>query len=139
MNRRPRKQKPVAEINITPFTDVILVLLIIFMIATPLMSQTTSKVNPLKAKKAKAAAPAADTPKINIIIDQAGTIFLEKEAVTIDELSESLADMHKNNPSVHVLLRADSVTQYRYIARVLDVLNDTDIKNINIAVETDNT
>jgi biopolymer transport protein ExbD len=136
MNRLSRKQTLMAEINITPFTDVILVLLIIFMIVTPLISQSDLKVNPLKARRTKAPV-AGDVHKVDVNINQDGVIFLEKEAVTQEELSERIAETFKKNPELHILLRADQTTQYRYIAKVLDILSDLDIKNINVAVETE--
>lgn len=134
MKKLKRKHNLIAEINITPFTDVILVLLIIFMILTPLMSQADLKVSPVKVKESKATT-ITDIQKINIKVSQEGIAYLNKKAMTLDELNEEVSSLYKKNPDLHILLRAEPAAQYRYIAKVLDLLSASGIKNINVAVE----
>ena len=74
MNRRPIKQRVMTEINITPFTDVILVLLIIFMITTPLILQSSIKVNLPEAASGK---PFTNTRQINITISDNNVIYID--------------------------------------------------------------
>ncbi|MFA6281320.1 MAG: biopolymer transporter ExbD [Candidatus Omnitrophota bacterium] len=134
MNSKCRKQNLIAEINITPFTDVILVLLIIFMITTPLIVQSSLKVN---LAPAKSGAPVTkQVTSLNITVNKTGVIYLEKEAVTIDELTESVGKTFTDDNNLSVLVHADEVVQFKYLARVLDVLNGMGIKNINVAVAT---
>src|SRR3989338_9959023 len=104
MNPRSRKQRPIAEINITPFTDVILVLLVIFMITTPLILQSSIKVNLPNAKSAKAS---DSTNKIDIVINKKGSIYLDNKAVTKEELKEKIGMMRKNKPDIAVVLLSD--------------------------------
>jgi biopolymer transport protein TolR len=126
-----RKPKLVTEINITPFTDVILVLLIIFMIATPLLSQPNLKVTIPSAKNTKAA---SESRKVNITINNQGVIYLEKEPVTKEELQDGVKILHKNNPQIHVLLVIDEKAIFKDISKVLDVLSGAQIEDVNIAV-----
>ena len=134
MISKPRRQRAMAEINITPFTDVILVLLVIFMITTPLISQSVIKVNLPNAKSAKA----DDSPgKVNIVIDKKGLIYLEDKVVTRDELKSNIELMHKDDPDLRVVLLSDRLSKFKDIVCVLDVMNEVGIKNLNIASKTD--
>lgn len=134
MNPRSRKQRPIAEINITPFTDVILVLLVIFMITTPLILQSSIKVNLPNAKSAKAN---NGGEKVNIVVDKKGSIYLDDKAVTKDELKVKIGAVYKNEPNLEVVLLSDKLSKFRDIVSVLDVMNEVGIKNINIAARLD--
>ena len=135
MKTQSRKQRPIAEINITPFTDVILVLLVIFMITTPLIMQSSIKVNLPNAKSAKAANKSLD--KISIVIDKKGSIYLDDKVVSKDELREKIEAMHKDKPDLEVVLLSDKLSKFRDIVNVLDVMNEVGIKNLNIATRLD--
>ena len=130
MNYRLRRQKLVSEINITPFTDVILVLLIIFMIATPLISQSSLKV---KLPEAKSAGPIKEKQQLNITVTNEGLIYLNEQLVTKKELKQKVSGLHRDNPELNVLLQSDRLVQFKNIVGVLDVLNEMGIKNLNIA------
>ena len=132
MNIKSRKQKLVAEINITPFTDVILVLLVIFMITTPLITQSMIKV---KLPQAKSGVPVEVARQIQagITITNEGLIYLEEKLVTRKELREKIALIHEDNPGLSVILRSDRLVQFKNIVGVLDILSELGIKNLNIA------
>ncbi len=134
MARRPQKQRQrlVAEINITPFTDVILVLLVIFMIATPLIYQTSIKV---KLPEVAGVKPAENLTRIEITVTESGAIYLDKESVSDKVLKEKIDKMHKDNPNISIFLRADKSVKFKYIVKVLDILTDLGIKNLNIAAQ----
>lgn len=130
MNRKLRRKKLVAEINITPFTDVILVLLVIFMIATPLLSQSGLKVSLPQAQSAQALDLKA-SPLITITRD--GPVYLDKKLVTNKELKEKMSASRKNNPSLSVILNIDKAVQYKDMVKVLDILSELGINNLNMA------
>ncbi len=132
MNRPPRKQKLVAEINITPFTDVILVLLIIFMITTPLISQTNLKVN-LPTAKSGTQPEAAKASKAEITISREGPVYLNGKVVNKKELKEEIRAMHNNNPELSVTVRSDKSVKFQDIVNVLDPLTELGINKLNIA------
>jgi len=136
MNIKSRKQKLVAEINITPFTDVILVLLVIFMITTPLITQSMIKV---RLPQAKSGVPveAARQIQAGITITNEGLIYLEEKLVTRKELREKIAMIHEDNPGLSVILRSDRLVQFKNIVGVLDILSELGIKNLNIAATTE--
>jgi biopolymer transport protein ExbD len=136
MNVKSRKQKLVAEINITPFTDVILVLLVIFMITTPLISQVNLKVNLPEAKSGKPL-EGVEVAQADVTITNEGVTYLGTELVTRKELKEKMRWLHKNNPDIVVILKADRFVQFKNIVNILDVLSELGIKNLNIAATTD--
>jgi len=134
MNPRLRKQKAIAEINITPFTDVILVLLIIFMVTTPLIIQTSIKVNLPNAKSAKA----VDTSnQLDITVSSKSMIYVEGNPITKEALREKVSERYKNNPSLKVVLFSDKLARFKDIVAVLDIMNDLGIKSLNIAARAD--
>jgi len=133
MKRGPRQQRLVAEINITPFTDVILVLLVIFMITTPLISQLSLKVRLPEAKSGKPIETAARHEQAAITITNEGLVYLDDKLVTRKELKDRMAVLHQNNPSIAVILRSDRMVQFKNIVGVLDILTELGIKNLNIA------
>ena len=133
MKRRLRKQQGlVAEINITPFTDVILVLLVIFMITTPLISQLSLKVRLPEAKSAKPVEAGRPT-QAGITLTNEGLVYLDDKLVTKKELKERISILQENNPDLSVILRSDRLVKFKDIVNVLDILNGMGIKNLNIA------
>jgi biopolymer transport protein ExbD len=136
MNRRPRKQRLVAEINITPFTDVILVLLVIFMITTPLIFQSSIRVRLPQAQSGEPVESGRQT-QAYISITNEGLLYLDDKLVNRQELRERVARIHENNPGLGVILRSDKFVQFKNVVAVLDVLSELGIKNLNIAATTE--
>jgi biopolymer transport protein ExbD len=130
MKRRPRQYRLVSEINITPFTDVVLVLLIIFMIATPLIFQSSINVN---LPKASSKSPMNATAMVYVTIAANGRIYIDKKAIQRQELQVRMAHIHANNPSVSVVLQADETVAFKEIVSVLDILTELGIKGLKIA------
>lgn len=132
---RKRKQRIVADINITPFTDVILVLLVIFMVTTPLMSQSTLKVKLPEAKSAQPMDGGNDT-KAYVTVNNEGILYLNNKIVTRKELKEQLGAIQKKNPQVGVVLRADKASRFKDVVEVLDSLNELAIAKLDIETLT---
>ena len=134
MNRRPARSKVVAEINITPFTDVILVLLIIFMITTPLILQSSIKVSLPEAASGKSITNAR---QINITITNDNVVYLDNKLITRKELIAKVRMLHSDNPELEVILFSDRLVRFKNIVAILDDLNEIGIKNLNIAAKTE--
>lgn len=136
MKRRSRKQRLIAEINITPFTDVILVLLVIFMITTPLMYQSQAqqiKVNLPKAKNVSS--PQGNAGIATVALSGEGLLYLEGNVVTLKELESRLLVRAKNEPELSVVIQVDRLIAFKNVVRVLDVLNGLGIERLRIAAE----
>ena len=129
---RRRRNKIEAEINITPFTDVILVLLIIFMIAAPLISQNSLNVK-VDLPEARSARNPADRGPSFITITDEGLVYLNEGVVTRDELRQKVSVAFRENPNVTMVIRSGKLVRFQDVVAVLDILNGVGIKNLDIA------
>ena len=121
-DQRGRTQTSLAEINVTPLVDVMLVLLVIFMVTAPIL-QTGIDVNLPKTHEARAEQP---KPKSVVVsIDKDGNIYLSTQAeakqVNVNDLGAMLSDKLGQSGERKVYVRADGDTPYRIIAFVLDL------------------
>ncbi len=129
--RRGHRRAPMAEINVTPFVDVMLVLLIIFMVTAPLLVSGVpvelpeSRANPLDQK---------DEP-LDISIDKEGQVFLDSEPVSAGELSARLeqiaADQNPQNPR-QIVLRGDTAISYGELMKVMGELNRVGLNSVSL-------
>ena len=130
MKRRARKSKLMVEINITPLTDVVLVLLIIFMIATPFIYQSSMKVQLPQASKSE------ETSRDVIInINAQGQVFLEDTKVDLEALKYKLTAMVRSKPDTSVIINGDKNVKYDSVVQVMDVLTRSGVKNPGLGIE----
>ena len=130
MKRRTKTPQLMAEINITPFTDVVLVLLIIFMIATPFIYQSSMKVQLPQATKS------AETSRdVIITINAEGEVFFNDARIDLYALKDKLKAMVENNPDVSVIINGDKNVRYDYVIQVMDVLTQSGVKNPGLGIE----
>ena len=130
MKKRARKSKLMVEINITPFTDVVLVLLIIFMIATPFIYQSSMKVQLPQASKSE------ETSRDVIInINAQGQVFLEDTKVDLESLKYKLTAMVRSKPDTSVIINGDKNARYDSVVQVMDVLTRSGVKNPGLGIE----
>ncbi len=130
MKKRARKSKLMVEINITPFTDVVLVLLIIFMIATPFIYQSSMKVQLPQASKSE------ETSRDVIInINAQGQVFLEDTKVDLESLKYKLTAMVRSKPDTSVIINGDKNVRYDSVVQVMDVLTQSGVKNPGLGIE----
>lgn len=123
-----------AEINITPFTDVILVLLIIFIIATPLISQ-----NAIEIKLPQAASKVTvDNPRqVYVTISSEGIIYLENKILTNKELQKRIGTLLGKDQDLKVIVAADRACRFQDVVQVMDTLKESGVRSLNIATRTD--
>jgi biopolymer transport protein TolR len=130
--RRGRYQ-PMAEINVTPFVDVMLVLLIIFMVAAPLLVTGVS----VDLPDAKAKALAQDNTPIQISMDAKGQIYIEREAFNINQLEEKLKAIREaRRDDARVYVRADRVLDYGAVMAVVGLVTEAGFKKIALVTDT---
>jgi biopolymer transport protein TolR len=130
MKRERRSSKLMAEINITPFTDVVLVLLIIFMIATPFIYQSSVKVQLPKASKSE-----ESSRDIMININAQGEVFLDDTKLDLETLKHKLEARVKNKPDASVIINGDKNVRYDAVIQVMDVLTQSGVKNPGLGIE----
>lgn len=135
--RRGRGQpryRAMADINMTPFIDVMLVLLIIFMVAAPLLATGV----PIDLPQTKAAALNVDKKPISIAIDPKGGIFINDNPVTEDTLSDKLKEMVKD-PDERIYVRGASEVNYGKIAEVMSIITTAGFKRVALVTEPSKT
>ncbi len=130
MKRKTRKSCLIAEINITPFTDVVLVLLIIFMIATPFIYQSSMKVQLPQVSKSE-----ETSRDILITINAQGDVFLEDKKLGLESLKYKLTTMVKSKPDTSVIINGDKNVKYDSVMQVMDVLTRSGVKNPGLGIE----
>lgn len=132
MKQSLKKQRLVADINITPFTDVILVLLVIFMITTPLISQSNIKVN---LPEARSGLPTGKSRQqdAEVTITREGVVYLDGKVVTRKELKEQVKKRFVMDPELSVTVRSDKFVRFQEIVNVLDPLTELGVTRLNIA------
>lgn len=111
---------PMAEINVTPLVDVMLVLLIIFMITTPLMNHKV-KVQLPEAVVQKKEDKKQQIPPITISVTEAGELFLNDEPATRQAIESRLSVEAQKTPQPPVQIRGDKTTPYRLINDVVKI------------------
>lgn len=122
-------QGPVAEINITPFVDVTLVLLIIFMVSAPLLESGI----PIQLPKASAKAlPKSDDLPVTLNLTRDNRIFLNKEELAVPELRAKVALYYKNRPKKEIFIRADGALPYAFVAQAMALVKQAGIHKIGL-------
>ena len=119
-----------AEINITPFTDVVLVLLIIFMIATPFIYQSSMKIQLPKASITKEA-----SRDLIISINAQGDVFLDDKKIDLNTLKFRLTGMVRRKPETSVIINGDKNVKYDSVVQVMDVVTRAGVKNPGLGIE----
>lgn len=124
-----------SEINITPLTDVFLVLLIIFMVTSSAISQSGVKVN---LPKAGAASNESDKRGITITLDSSGTIFLGKDATTLENLEAALTEKLAASEDKNVILAGDQQVLLGSAIQVMNVARKAGALKFGIATKSGN-
>ncbi|SHE83690.1 Cell division and transport-associated protein TolR [Loktanella atrilutea] len=134
-NRRGRRRgraQPMAEINITPFVDVMLVLLIIFMVAAPLMTVGVPVDLP---KTAASALPSDEEEPLTVTIKADGSLAIQTTDTAEDELITKLQAIAAERTSDRIFLRADGTNAWNRVAEVMGALNAAGFTNIGLVTD----
>ncbi len=124
-----------SDINITPMVDVMLVLLIIFMVAAPMIQQgehinlpkTSSKIVPTDNEK-----------YITMSIDKSKKISIDGKVVSFDNLKKDILNNAKLQEKKEIYLEADKTLPYGFVVKVMSVIRNSGVSNINLITESEN-
>lgn len=120
-----------AEINMVPFTDVVLVLLVIFMVTTPFLFQGDFQV-----KLPKVAAPSPNLPEtVTITVTQGDKIYLDSTEVAVDSLKAKLEEIVRQKPRALFMINADKNVSHGTVTGVLSQAYQAGVTKVGIAVE----
>lgn len=126
---------PMAEINVTPMVDVMLVLLVIFIIAAPLFTHSIKLDLPTAQS-----APSPEKPEtVSLSINDQGLIFWNNEQVSQDDLNTRLAAAAQKKPQPELQLRADKATRYEVVAQVMALAQTNGMTRLGFVTEPKNT
>ena len=126
--RRRRRRGAMSEINITPFVDVMLVLLIVFMVAAPMMTTGV----PVDLPQSAAKPLQTQTEPITVSIDGQGRVFIQDKETTVDDLVSTLSAIAKNGYEERIFVRGDRAADYGAIMAVMGRLNAAGFKKIGL-------
>ena len=127
-----RRSQPMAEINVTPFVDVMLVLLIIFMVAAPMLTVGV----PVKLPKTVARAlPTEKQEPLTVTITAEGEVMIQKTQTPADQLVKKLKAISQERDSDRIFLRADGSIPYEFVVQVMGALNKGGFSNISLVTD----
>lgn len=136
MKRRERNTRLIADINIAPFTDVILVLLIIFMVTTPFIYRSSIKIALPQVSGNEGSAESKD---INITVTSAGEVYLENQKYNLrldmKLFKFKMQELAKKYTHPAIIINGDRSVKYDYIVQVIDIATKVGIKNLILATE----
>ncbi|WP_108885805.1 protein TolR [Pseudoprimorskyibacter insulae] len=133
--RRSRRGgfQPMAEINVTPFVDVMLVLLIIFMVAAPLMTVGV----PVELPKTSAASlPSENEEPLTVTVTADGVVMIQTTEVTREDLVNRLRAIAAERSDDRIFLRADGSVPYNTVAQIMGALNAGGFSSIGLVTDT---
>ncbi len=121
------------ELNITPLLDLAFVLLVIFIITTPQLSNNLEMNLPSAKKPDKPTPP----PKVQrIAVDAGGKITLNGEPIELAALKQTLVQLKTSDPETSVVVKGAAEVDYQGVIQVLDVLQQADVTKVGLATET---
>ena len=129
-NNKGRTQSSLSEINITPFVDVVLVLLVMFMVTAPIL-QSGIEVDVPKTKTVKE----ISEERLVITIDKDQRVFLGNDPININEIADRLHEKIRDPQGQSVFIRSDENVPFGAFATVMDAVKQTGITNVSIVTQ----
>ena len=130
--RRRSRSRPVAEINVTPFVDVMLVLLIVFMVAAPLL---TVGVDVDLPKTAAGALPSESEEPLTVTLTAEGAIVIQTTEIPETEFLTRLRGIAQERADDKVFLRADGAIAYARVMQIMGAMNAAGFGNIGLVTD----
>ncbi len=131
LQSRDHRRRPMAEINVTPFVDVMLVLLIVFMVTAPLLTVGV----PVDLPKTKAQALGQDREPLSVSIRRDGSIFLQNAPIEEDALVARLTAISQNGYDQRIFVRGDRSVDYGRVMEVMGMLNAAGFTHIGLVTD----
>ena len=133
--RKGRRHRPMAEINVTPFVDVTLVLLIIFMVAAPLLTAGV----PVELPKSEGSELKAEHEPLTVTVDPQGKIFIQETEIPLGDLQPKLSAITQARQGLDeaIFVRGDKATNYGELMRVMGRIANAGYKHISLVTETE--
>ena len=121
----------ISGINMTPFVDVVLVLLVIFMVTAPMLVREQMNVNLPKAQSGEKSA----SEQIAIVLDKEGIIHIQKKLVTYDQIEAEIKTLIQNNANAQAVISADQDAKHGDVVRIMDLVKKAGLTKFAIQIE----
>jgi biopolymer transport protein TolR len=131
LQSRDHRRRPMAEINVTPFVDVMLVLLIVFMVTAPLLTVGV----PVDLPKTKAQPLGQDREPLSVSVRKDGNIYLQNTPIEEDALVARLEAISKNGYDQRIFVRGDKSVDYGRVMEVMGLLNAAGFTHIGLVTD----
>lgn len=131
--RRRGRTSPMSEINVTPFVDVMLVLLIIFMVAAPLLTVGV----PIELPQTSAKPLQGDKEPLTVSVDNSGKIFLQDTEIKLDEVVPKLLAIAKGGYKERIYVRGDKNVNYGIVMQVMSTISAAGFSRIGLVTESE--
>ena len=128
---RRRRARPLSEINVTPFVDVMLVLLIVFMVTAPLLTVGV----PVDLPKTKAQALSQDREPLSVSVRRDGSIYLQNTRVAEDDLVPRLTAIAANGYDQRIFVRGDKSVDYGRVMQVMALISAAGFTHIGLVTD----
>lgn len=123
--------QPIADINVTPFVDIILVVLIIFMVTTPIIMNPSVKINLPKAASGEDTVPS----QLNISILKSGDVYLSGKPSTLDAIAAYVKETVAAKPDLQAIIAADAEVPHGKVIEVIDTVKSSGVTKFAISIE----
>ena len=124
--------EPIAEMNVIPLVDVILVVLIIFMVTAPLVMKPTIDIN---LPKAASGEESTQSSLINVSITPAGELLFNGQPSSVNEINERAKALVAENPDIPAILLADKTVTLEILTQVVDAVKTAGVKKVAFSIE----
>ena len=128
------KAGPVSDINVTPMADVMLVLLIIFMVITPMLQKGIS-VDMTKAENSRKMQDADKEDAVVLAITRDGKIYLQSDPITLDEITPEVKDRIASKLDKTVYIKSDRNAEYGVVVKVIDNVRAAGVESLGLLTE----
>ncbi len=130
---RRRRQHMMSEINVTPFVDVMLVLLIVFMVAAPLLTVGV----PIDLPQSQAKSLDQDRDPLTVSVNDKGQVFLQETEIAVEELVPKLQAIAKSGTDERIYVRGDRQVDYGTVMRVMGRLSAAGFRRVALVTEVE--
>ncbi len=129
--RRRGRAKPMSDINVTPMVDVMLVLLIVFMVAAPLLTVGV----PIDLPQTQAKSMNTESKPITVSVTPDGQVYIAEEAVPLEQLTDRIAAMAEKGTDERIYVRGDASADYGTVMRVMGLLSGAGYSKIGLITQ----
>ena len=131
--RRARSfhRQPISDINVVPFIDIMLVLLVVFMVTAPMMTEGVQVALP----EVESTPITEQTEPVQVTIKQDGNIFIQEKAIQLNDLAATLKAIKEQKPQTNILLRADKNVNYGRVMEVMSSLQLAGLVDVGLVTE----